>query len=531
MLSYISNREGNIFMKLSMGTRGAMLALAALAAFAVLAACGSEQRRSSPIVIEVDRWHPFSVQLPERGDDVIRQAILEDLNIDLRYSFSAGRSYEWRAALASRAASGDMPDLIYFFNMMDYRTARSQGYIAPLNDMLTLENMPENLAYITEDLLKLLSDDKGLYYGIPSDLGPILEGMFIRSDWLDNLGLAPPRTVEEFAEVAIAFAQRDPDRNGLDDTYGFTAGGCMSCQDFWELISAFMGHTAPDEYLDNGELKGGWTSPEYRSYLVFMEQMMSSGALDPDLVTNDSNRKWQKIVQGQAGIFHSTGYPAEAIRQMKAYNPEVEVAYLPPLAGPAGTGSHWPLVGTTTAVGITAKAARSEEKVRKIIELMDWFNSDKGKKLLMFGKKGVNHTVERSNIRIIEGKQNDYLEAYSLIGDRNRFMGDKEIMEAYYPDRQVQDIVRKMIENGGKRGSVYGLGYAQERADMIDRLKTYREEMAARFIYGQAPLDESGWQQYVDDHDRRYGGEEVWQIMLDDLAAGGNLPQEQRHKE
>ncbi|WP_372633787.1 extracellular solute-binding protein [Cohnella sp.] len=496
----------------------------ALAVLALLPACDSEKRKDNPVVIEVDRWYPFSVQLPERGDDVIREAVLHELNIDLRYSFSTGRSYEWRASLASRAASGDMPDLIYFFNMMDYRTARSQGYIAPLNGVLTIDRIPENLSYITEDLLKLMSDDEGLYYGIPSGLGPILEGMFIRSDWLDSLGLEPPRTVEEFAEVALAFAERDPDGNGLDDTYGFTAGGCMSCQDFWELISAFMGHTAPDEYLENGELKGGWTSPEYRSYLAYMEGLMSAGALDPDLVTNDSNRKWQKIVQGQAGIFHATGYPAEAIREMKAYNPKAEVAYLPPLTGPAGTGSHWPHIVTTTAVGITAKAARSEEKLRKMIELMNWFNGDKGKKLLMFGKEGVNHTVERGKIRILEGKQNEYLDAYSLIGDRNLFMGDQEIMEAYYPDRQVQDIVRKMIQNGGKRGSVYGLGYAQERAQLIDGLKAYREEMAARFIYGKARLDDSGWQRYVDAHDLRYGGEAVREVMLDDLAEGGYLP-------
>src|SRR5690606_9233912 len=62
----------------------------------------------------------------------------------------------------------------------------------------------------------------GLRYAIPildyaysSD--PVL---WIRTDWLDKLGLEPPRTIEELEKVMRAFTHGDPDGNGKDDTHG-----------------------------------------------------------------------------------------------------------------------------------------------------------------------------------------------------------------------------------------------------------------------------------------------------------------------
>ncbi|WP_334074429.1 extracellular solute-binding protein [Paenibacillus sp. A14] len=497
--------------------------LALLLISTVLASCTDPAREEPPIVLEVDRWYPYNVEFPDPQEDLILQTIRQRLNIDLRFNFSTGRSQDWRTKLSSRVASGDMPDMIYFFNMMDYRTARTQGYIMPLNEVLKPGDLPEHLDYITVDMLRSISDDEGYYHGIPNRTGPSVEGMFIRSDWLDALSLEAPRTVQEFAGVAEAFAKGDPDGNGKADTYGFTAGGCMSCQDFWDLISAFTGNTSPDEYLLDGQLKGGWTSPAYREYLTFMNGLMQKGALDPDMATNDSNTKREKIVQGQVGIFHYTGYPSELMQQMKTHNPQAEIAYLPPLQGPAGTGSHWPMIRVPTTVGVTEKAGKSPEKVRKIIELMNWYYSEEGRDLILYGKEGVNHILQGGRKRLLEGKQNEYLEVYSLIGQRSVFLDDEDVMRAMFPDQRQFEVVRSMIDNGGKRGSVYSMGYALERADLIDGLKSFREQMAARFIYGNEPLDDQSWMDYVAKHDHVYNGDTVREAMMNDLRKGGYL--------
>src|SRR4030042_2784638 len=64
----------------------------------------------------------------------------------------------------------------------------------------------------------------GKMYGLP-DPGqiPPTDGLVIRKDWLDKLGLAMPKTMDELIEVARKFTNDDPDGNGKNDTYGFGA--------------------------------------------------------------------------------------------------------------------------------------------------------------------------------------------------------------------------------------------------------------------------------------------------------------------
>ena len=46
--------------------------------------------------------------------------------------------------------------------------------------------------------------------------------LFIRTHWLDKLGLSVPKTWDEIKKVAHAFTFDDPDGNGKNNTYGFT---------------------------------------------------------------------------------------------------------------------------------------------------------------------------------------------------------------------------------------------------------------------------------------------------------------------
>lgn len=78
-----------------------------------------------------------------------------------------------------------------------------------------LEEHPELKPYITAG--------DGKMYGMTSartPLGVANHGMWIRQDWLDNLGLDTPTTIDELNEVALAFTKNDPDGNGQDDTFG-----------------------------------------------------------------------------------------------------------------------------------------------------------------------------------------------------------------------------------------------------------------------------------------------------------------------
>ena len=52
--------------------------------------------------------------------------------------------------------------------------------------------------------------------------------LLIRKDWLDKLGLQPPKTWDDLAKVAQAFTTQDPDGDGKADTYGLAVPGSTS---------------------------------------------------------------------------------------------------------------------------------------------------------------------------------------------------------------------------------------------------------------------------------------------------------------
>jgi putative aldouronate transport system substrate-binding protein len=480
-----------------------------------------------PLSVEIDRWYPATVEYPAPEKNVLLQQIKKDLSVDLKYTITAGKSDDWRAKLGTRVSANDLPDVIYFFNMADYRTASSQGYIIPLNDLINDKNMPSNMKWITPDMLVSMTDDNGKYYGIPVRPSPSILGYFIRKDWLDALNLKVPETVEDFAKTAAAFATQDPDKNGKKDTYGFTASGCMTCQDYWGLIGPFTGNTSPGEYILDGskDIKGGFTSPELRAYLQYMNKLMKDGVLDPDIATNDSTRKTQKIEQGQAGIFMYTGdYPRSIEANMKKLNPNAELVYMPALTGPAGKVSPAPKSGVSNAIGITLKAAKDPEKVKRIIELVNWTYSGTGQELMLFGEEGVNHKKTNGKVsEIIEGKQNDYLSVYSLNGGISPLFDNPDILKLKYKDAKEMDVIKQMIASVGKATSVYSLG-AKERPDLMNDIKKYREEMLAKFIYGTVSTDDASWNDYIKTHDEKYKGNQVREAMLTDLKKAGVTP-------
>lgn len=61
---------------------------------------------------------------------------------------------------------------------------------------------------------------EGKLYGLPlyRDIGRA--GIVYRKDWFDALGLKPPVTLDDWYNIAKTIAEKDPDQNGQNDTYG-----------------------------------------------------------------------------------------------------------------------------------------------------------------------------------------------------------------------------------------------------------------------------------------------------------------------
>ena len=155
------------------------------------------------------------------ADNRVLEILEEKFNCDI--TWEALPSTDYNQACATIIGSGDYPDVMEVW-FSDYRGEITALYeeevILGLNELLDAygENIKEARPY-EENWLYM---EDGQVASIPSRFVDVPENTFmIRQDWLDNLGLEYPTTLEELKEVARAFTFDDPDGNGEDDTIGF----------------------------------------------------------------------------------------------------------------------------------------------------------------------------------------------------------------------------------------------------------------------------------------------------------------------
>lgn len=63
----------------------------------------------------------------------------------------------------------------------------------------------------------------GKMMAVPSVTAEDFSMLWIRQDWLDRLGLKPPKTVDDLEAIAKAFVENDPDGNSKRDTIGLAS--------------------------------------------------------------------------------------------------------------------------------------------------------------------------------------------------------------------------------------------------------------------------------------------------------------------
>ena len=106
----------------------------------------------------------------------------------------------------------------------------------------------------------------------------------VRADWLEKLGLDVPETLDEFYEVLKAFKERDPDGNGIDDTYGLSTAGLYDIQGFMGAFGVKARYVIDEEGKRTIPYASDAAIPAYE----WLNRLYREGILDPNFVTNST---------------------------------------------------------------------------------------------------------------------------------------------------------------------------------------------------------------------------------------------------
>ncbi|WP_214629253.1 extracellular solute-binding protein [Paenibacillus agaridevorans] len=304
--------------------------------------------------------------------------IREQTNLDLRVNIPPEEVYEEKLNVIM--ASGSRPDLIHSFNPVWFDEYVKKGAFLPLDDYI--EQYGQDLKQLIPEEAWERMRYNGKIYSIPS-LTEVqgIELMYARKDWLDNLGLEPPETLDEYYEVIRAFAQDDPDQNGLNDTIGL-----ILMEDMGRAAPFFGAFgVQPGLWLErDGKLANGSTLPETKEALAFLAKLYREGLMDPVFPLNRNNMFIEKIANGQVGMFSATWYDTRGpIAQNKKKDPNAEWIPLAYPVGPRGDSGVYDKDLIRGYNVVPAGTAHPEE----VVKLLN-FIAGAGREVLRLGFEG-----------------------------------------------------------------------------------------------------------------------------------------------
>lgn len=231
--------------------------------------------------MELDFWHWNSDRLPEQVSEV--QRLLEE-KFNIKINWMPRNSATWSDTITVMLSSGDIPDWWNDLDFVTYDKLVAQGLCAEIPEKTIARVMPRYYEWIqrylgTEDTLRYHKRD-GVNYSLPIlwTLGVQGNQPVVREDWLNALGLEIPTTLDELENVLDAFTNNDPDGNGQDDTYGWSASGYNG---FSMIFGAFDAY--PEAFYErDGAIVNGTIQPGAKDALELLHSWYDAGYLDPE---------------------------------------------------------------------------------------------------------------------------------------------------------------------------------------------------------------------------------------------------------
>ncbi len=317
------------------------------------------------------------------------EEINKRLNIDLKIEWVPAANYQEK--LNVMAASNNFPD-VFYVPKTEFVKWQSKNIF---KDVLPeLNKYPNIVKYIPEEALQQFNP-KEKYFGIPFYYQEVRDSLAIRKDWLDSMGLAVPETVDEFYEVAKAFAHGDPDKNGKPDTVGFSIeinpAGRFGFGSTAEFLTASFGLANRWALDGSGELiPMQIQEKELKDFIGFLRKAYSEGVLDKDFPILKQRDSLNKLEAGKSGIANLNPQQlfTETMPNLLKTDSKAELAQVMPPKGPSGKGGI-PILTAGDKIVINSKIDAKKQK--RILKLLDYMLSDEGYDFVKHGIEGVHY--------------------------------------------------------------------------------------------------------------------------------------------
>ncbi|WP_110931886.1 extracellular solute-binding protein [Paenibacillus bouchesdurhonensis] len=530
-------------------------AILCLAGFMLLTACGGPKEANSPAAapepantdvdlmakydppVDITAWRYTESTYKYENNDTIEDNIytrtyLSDLGINLKYAWTVPVE-QFDQKMNVSIASGDLPDIMWLKNkqltdlaendMLYDLTDLFEKYASPITKEIMLQDEASfNTAKIGGRLMAIPHTSSAVD-GLPI--------MYVRTDWLEKLGLPEPQTMQDALAIAEAFTKNDPDGNGKNDTFGLALTKTFLTDAHFGTSGFFSGyHVNPGKWVkdESGQLVYGSIQPGVKDALQQLQDLYAQGMLDREFGVKDRAKVTESVASGKVGLFYgSMSAPLSIIQQNVDNDPNAEWKAIPLVSVDDKKATPIGKMPITRYYGVSKDSKHPEAIIKLLNFSMQGYDPEAAQENSKFGITDTNIPVYLySLISADPAKKNLNAHLNTMNALESNDPSQLSVEEKGYYDRIVDyrggnranwgtervfgspssfDVIDHYVQEDNY---IFDAFYGAPTPTMVEKLATLEkmeEEVFTKIIMGQS-LD--SFDKFVEDW-KKLGGEQI----------------------
>lgn len=420
-------------------------------------------------------------------------------------------STEWYNILNTYIASGGQPaDIVQTSSLST--NAVDAGWFVPITEEMIKENMPKYYAAALETYEYMPAYFRDLRDGTVYCLcswnmfGPCRHTMVYRQDWLDQLGMAVPTTIEEFEAFLRACRQTDFNGDGELNEYGYTSGTNSPFCGFNEVYAAYGAQ--PLVWMNkDGKIVRGEMTPGAREALETLARWYAEDLIPKGVNTTETRR--DGFNQGIRGSYaQGDGYAPALVQggqnyeEFYAAQPNGKMIVAPTFKGPRGESGTIEWGAKKYQISFGAQLADQPEKLTMILQMLECIATHEDLfEAAMLGEKGTHWDF------VEEGATSGattFLGEYTEFNYRLDTVGVREMSESAFCPVWVPEVYLKYLDPKAVEYASYETGYYDvigngitfdEQIEYTTDLDNLTKEVFMDIITGVKPIE--AYDEYV----------------------------------
>lgn len=256
-----------------------------------------------------------------------------------------------------------------------------------------------NLSKLDPEILDQAAVD-GKIYGLYTERPSSRQGLILRKDWLDRLGLEEPQTLEELYEVLRQFTYGDPDGNGKQDTLGILDRNDL-VYGIFKTLSSYFG-TPNNWKVEDGRVIPEFMTDEYMDTMNYVKKLYDEKLINLDFPLTSKEVQRDRFIRGEAGVLIGSMTDVQRLSiEARAMNPNADFTLVNRINGPYGY-KVWSIPNFNGLYLFSKKMIPTEQDLKVALGFFDRTMDKDVANLMMYGLEGRHYKIENGKVILPE---------------------------------------------------------------------------------------------------------------------------------